>query len=58
MANAATLLQRIDEVLKDAVVDEGASTQCIVDARQILKDYAASTDVHMPHFRVAHLSVG
>src|SRR5215472_1803155 len=57
MASAAALLERFDEIDKRGRRLDLAARNGAADARQILHHHAASPDVEMAYFGIAHLPI-
>ena len=55
LAFGLDIVHSLDE---DLVLGDGAVLDGIVDARKLLEDDAAGTDIEVTHLRVAHLAIG
>ncbi len=54
---AAVLLEPLERPVQGSVAGKLALLDGAVDPRQVLIDLATGTEVHMTHFRIAHLVV-
>jgi len=58
MTRPAAFLQRLDKVGQGRVLGQRAVVDGLIDARQVLQNHPSRAQIHMPHFRVAHLALG
>ena len=47
-----------ESFLRDLILGELASDNCLIDSREVLKNDAACAQIQMTDFRVAHLAFG
>jgi hypothetical protein len=56
MEAASAFFHVSKSLLNRRFLGEGACLHCAIDTQEILEHDSARTDVHVPHFAVAHLS--